>query len=111
MTVISSPLIPCLPGSIPNPGGDSMIGWIFSGKNTCPGRTAYLTGGIPSGKFHSLIGYSIDVWTFVKSGPLITEIPGPHIIHQNKQHIGTLGCKPIEKECIRKDKEYKFIHS
>ena len=84
MTVVPSPLTPCLAGSIPNPGSDPMIGWIFPGENACPGRTAYLTGGIAPGEFHSLVGYAIDIGAFVKGGPLISEIPGAHIIYQNE---------------------------
>jgi hypothetical protein len=58
-----------------------MIGWIFSGKNTCPGWTAYLAGGVAPGKLHSLIGNAVNIGTFVKSGTFIAEIPGTHIIH------------------------------
>ena len=95
MTVISSPFIPCLAGRIPNPGGDSMIGGIFPGKDTCTGGTTHLTGGIASGELHSLPCDTVDIWAFVKSGSLITEIPGTHIIDQYEENIGLLGRKRI----------------
>ena len=111
MTIVSSTLIPCFPCRIANPSGYAMIGWVFPGKDTCPGGTAHLTGGISPGELHSFTGNAVNIGAFVKAGALIAEVPGTHVIHQNKQHIGTLRCKPIEKECIRKEKEYEIIHS
>ena len=70
---------------------DPMVGGIFAGQNTGTGRTAYLAGGIPPCEFHPLIGNAVDVWGFVKSRPLIGEIPGSEIVHQNKQYILLLG--------------------
>ena len=81
MTVVSSPLIPCLAGRIPNPGGNPMIGGVFPGKDTCKGGAAYLAGCIAPGKLHSLPGNTVDVWTFVKSGTFIAEISGTHVIY------------------------------
>ena len=66
---------------VSNPGGDPMIGWIFPGKDTCPGRTANLTGGIATGEFHAPIGNTVDIWAFVKIGAFIAQISGTHVIH------------------------------
>ena len=71
--------------------GNSMIGWIFPGKNTCPGRAAYLATCIAPGKLHPLIGNTVDVRGFVKGGPFIGEVAGTEIVHQNEDHIGLLG--------------------
>ena len=81
MAVVSSPLIPSLASRVPNPGGDSMIGGIFPGQDTCTGGAAYLACSIAPGKLHSLPGNAVDIWTFVKSGALIAEISGTHVIH------------------------------
>ena len=52
----------------------SMIGWIFSGKNTCPGGTANLTTGIATGEFHAAYCNLVDIGRFVKSGAFIAQI-------------------------------------
>ena len=68
-----------------------MICGIFTGEDAGPGRTAYLTGGIPPGEFHPLVGNEVDVGSFVKGRALVGQIPGTEIVDQNKQYIRLLG--------------------
>ena len=81
----------CHPGWATNVLSDPMVGGIFASKDAGPGRTAYLTGGIPPGEFHPLVGNAVDVRSFVKGGTLVGQVPGTEIVHQNKQYIRLLG--------------------
>ena len=56
--------------------GDPMVVWVFASKDACPGGAAYLAAGITPGKLHPLVGDSVDVGCFVKSGPFIGEVAG-----------------------------------
>ena len=44
--------------------------------------------GIAPGKLHPLLGNTVYIWCFVKSGPFIGEVAGTEIVHQNEDHIG-----------------------
>ena len=68
-----------------------MVGWVLAGKDACPGRAAYLAAGIAPGELHPLLGNTVDIWGFVKSGPFIGEVAGTEIVHQNEDHIGLTG--------------------
>ena len=70
---------------------DPMVGGIFAGQNTGTGGAAYLTGGVPPGELHALVGNAVNVWRFVKSGAFIGKVHRTEIIHQNKQYIWLLG--------------------
>ena len=71
--------------------GDPMVVWVFAGKDTCSGGAAYLAGGIAPGKLHPLLGDTVDIRCFIKSGPLVGEVAGTEIVHQNKDYIGLVG--------------------
>ena len=83
-------------GRATNVLSDPMIGWIFPGKNTCPGGTANLTTGIATGEFHAAYCNLVDIGRFVKSGAFIAQIFCPKIIHQNEKNIRFIReCKAI----------------
>ena len=108
MAVVPAPLGPGFSGRVSDPGGDSMIGWIFPGENACPGGAANLAGGVPASEFHAFFGDTIDIGAFVEFGALVTEVVSTHVVDQNKEHIGFLGFEESKSECKNKKKRNGF---
>ncbi len=61
-----------------------------------------MTGRVRIGKFHPLLGQSIDVRRVVKRTPEAADIAPTHIVHQKENHVGPFSCL-----CRRKTKRTK----